>query len=422
MVEQTQGVIATLISFLKKRTAVLGAAMYFSCAVAQEEKPVTLFQHHFITEELPDAKGSRYGTPVLADFDKDGDLDYAFSIVRDQVFWFEYEDADTWHRHVAGPLPTGQLGGASMDVDQDGWTDMVVGGFWFRNPQNPRNNEFERYEYDSTIAHEIHDIVIQDIDGDGREDVVVLGDKDGCFWYRVPEDPQQTWIKDTLTLEVLDERADIHAGFFPNGVGDIDRDGDADIVMPGRWYQNQNNGEEWTRRFLPFGSSGYWGLSCRSWVIDMDEDGDNDIVMVSGDQVDSRGVWLENNGNELPGFTVHLLPLQAEGRRGSFHSLAVADFDMDGDADIFTMEQEDDQILPTGATMKGFVWVNMDGKGKTFEEMVVFDKNLGGHDALIGDVDQDGDIDICFKIWEKLSTNANQGRVHAGYLENLTIP
>jgi hypothetical protein len=51
-----------------------------------------------------------------------------------------------------------------------------------------------------------------------------------------------------------------------------------------------------------------WILSGRSWVIDMDKDGDHDIVMVGGDQVDSRGAWLENNGRENPGFTVHLLP------------------------------------------------------------------------------------------------------------------
>src|SRR5690606_30394512 len=117
---------------------------------------------------------------------KDGDLDYAFSIVRDQLFWFEYEDGDTWDRHVAGTIPTAQLGGTSMDVDQDGWTDIVIGGYWFRNPQDPRNDEFERYVYDSTIAHEIHDVVAKDIDGDGREDVVAMGDKEGCFWYRIP--------------------------------------------------------------------------------------------------------------------------------------------------------------------------------------------------------------------------------------------
>lgn len=136
----------------------------------------------------------------------------------------------------------------------------------------------------------------------------------------------------------------------------------------------------------------------------MEGDGDNDIIIMSGDQVDSRAAWLESSGGSNPEFTVHLLPLNAGGRRGSLHSLAVADFDNDGDLDIFSVEQEDEKILPLNQTSRGFLW-----------------ENLGGHDALFGDVDQDDDMDICFKIWKKLGTNANQGNVHAVYLENKKI-
>jgi len=85
------------------------------------------------------------------------------------------------------------------------------------------------------------------------------------------------------------------------------------------------------------------------------------------------------------------------------------------------MEQEDDKILPKGATPRGFIWENLDGKGGEFAERVVFDNRLGGHDALIGDVDGDGDIDICFKIWKRWVDNANDGKVHADFLENLQL-
>ena len=95
----------------------------------------------------------------------------------------------------------------------------------------------------------------------------------------------------------------------------------------------------------------------------MDRDGDQDIVMVGCDQIDSRGAWLESDGKDNPGFKVHLLPFEAKGRRGSYHSLWVADFDQDADPDIFTMEQEDPTILPWGATMRAFIWENQDGKG-----------------------------------------------------------
>jgi hypothetical protein len=44
-----------------------------------------LFHHHFIVDGIEDEPNSRYGTPVLADFDNDGDLDYSFSITRSSL-------------------------------------------------------------------------------------------------------------------------------------------------------------------------------------------------------------------------------------------------------------------------------------------------------------------------------------------------
>ncbi len=43
-----------------------------------------------------------------------------------------------------------------------------------------------------------------------------------------------------------------------------------------------------------------------------------------------------------------------------------------------------------------------------------------GLTALV-DVDRDGDLDICSKAWGPLPWNANRGKMHADYLENLLI-
>ncbi|MBN2411777.1 VCBS repeat-containing protein [candidate division KSB1 bacterium] len=396
----------------------VGDALIANAAIS-----IKSFKHHFVTCDLPGDYVMGIGTPAMADFDRDGDLDFAFCSREDSFYWFEKQDSTRWIMHVVGEIHLGTLGAVVMDVDKDKWPDIVIGGYWYRNTHNPCFEKFECFRFDDTIQKGIHDIVTADVNNDGQAEVVLTSDGFGCYWYTIPENPKDNfnWQKITITLDVLDENDDIHGGFAPNGVNDLDGDGDMDVVLPDRWLENQDNGKIWIKHGLPFGKRGPWGLSSRSWIADLDKDGDHDIVIVDADQQGSRGAWLENDGATPPEFTTHFLPKTADGTRGSFHSLALADFDNDGDLDIFTVEQEDISILPVGASPRGYIWENLDGKSKEFAERIIFDESLGGHDALAADVDGDGDIDIYFKNWYNLLQNGNGGKEHADFLENLLI-
>lgn len=403
-------------------------ALFFTgCNSETEDLNISeeMFQHHFITTELPtgESKGWGYGTPTLADFDKDGYLDFSFGVREDSIYWFEHRGWDDWQRHTVGSLPVRTLGALSLDVDGDGWTDIVTGGYWYRNPQNPRENNFEMYQYDSRITSEIHDIVVADIDGDGNAEIIALGDREGLFWYKIPDSPRQNrnWPRTIITIDILRDKEAIHGGFSPNGVGDLSGNGYADIVLPDRWLENRDGGSEWVVHDLPFARKrGPWGYSGKSWIVDLNGNGRKDIVMSDGDQKDSQVAWLENKGGQPPEFEAHFLPQTAPGTRGSFHSLAVADFNGNGLLDIFTVEQEDGSIFPEGASPRWYIWENIGEKGNPeFVERVIFDGRLGGHDALIGDVDGSGYPDICAKIWNRWSENANSGREHADCLRNL---
>ncbi len=383
-----------------------------------------LFRHHYITTDIHQTKPSSccYGTPVLADFDKDGDLDYAFSTRGEGLYWFENKGSNNWQQRVAAQTGLSQLGAAGMDVDRDGWPDIVVGGLWFRNPRTPSRTPFVPYTFDSTVKGEIHDVVAADVDGDGVDDIVLYGENFGCYWYRVPPHPEQTsnWPRVLITLAGLNKGPSrIHSGIAPHGVADLDGDGDADIALPDRWLENRERGTQWIEHKLPFGKIGPYGLSSRAWIADINRDGHADIVIADSDQKACRIAWLKSDGAKPPSFLPQPLPLTAAGTRGSFHSLAVADFDGDGDLDILTAEQEDPTIAPQGASPRWYIWENIDGKGRDFRERVIYDGRLGGHDVIIGDIDGDGDLDFASKIWRRSAESANNGRFHADWFENL---
>jgi hypothetical protein len=118
------------------------------------------------------------------------------------------------------------------------------------------------------------------------------------------------------------------------------------------------------------------------------------------------------------GTKIHYLKQEAVGERGSFHSLAVVDFDGDGDLHIFTVDQEDTSIFPSGAGPRWYIWENLGTDDVSFHEKVILDNGLGGHDARVGDIDGDGDPDIVSKIWKRWPENANGGKEHVDWLEN----
>jgi hypothetical protein len=100
------------------------------------------------------------------------------------------------------------------------------------------------------------------------------------------------------------------------------------------------------------------------------------------------------------------------------HALAIVDLNGDGRPDIISNEQE--ELLPTGReNPRWVVWENLGGL--KFREHIILDAKLGGHELQVGDVDGDGDIDICSKPWGPRGWNGNGGKMHVDFLENLRI-
>jgi hypothetical protein len=376
------------------------------------------FRHHFIDQTLPQNERLQgdYGLTALVDINRDGRLDFVCGGRQpkpDRLYWFEFQSADKWVRHEVGRDYQSDVGLAALDVDGDGWPDLVCSGVWYRNPGKPTDQPWERLEF-ARNARGAHDIVAADMDGDGRKDIVMMGDSrtqlKALCWFKIPVNPRQPW-------ERHDIGPGIHGAIAPAGVADISGDGRADVVRGDTWFENKDGkGLEWVaHQNIPMGRNGPFGICVRAAIADMDGSGKKVIVMCDADIEKSKMVILRNPDGRGEAWIKQELPQSFP--YGSLHSLAVADFNGDGRLDIVSNEQE--ELLPTGrSNPRWILWENL-GNGQ-FAERIILDTKLGGHELQVGDVDGDGAIDIVSKPWGALSWNGVGGKIHVDFLQNMT--
>jgi hypothetical protein len=156
------------------------------------------------------------------------------------------------------------------------------------------------------------------------------------------------------------------------------------------WYENLGKGLQWkSHHNLDLGEEHQYGIAVRTWVGDLDGDGDSDVIQAEADNPDGRIGWFENDGRG--NWARHRI--RDEGQSQDWHSLAVADFDGDSDLDVYSGAGP----LSSPGKLACYIWENT-GKGKGWiERKILTGKQC--HEAEAGDVDGDGDIDLCTKPW-----------------------
>jgi hypothetical protein len=398
------------------------------------------FQLHYIDQDTAWATSAMQMS--LADLNHDGRLDWTVGncYTNPNLYWYECQAPDRWVKHtiVAGSAGKTTAAVAVLDVNGDGNLDLVSGRYLFLN--KGKGASWEKYDIGTaTPANEVHDHQATDIDDDGKLDLLSTnwtssGPHVGIYWYRAPTDPTQPWTSHKITNGVPKGYRAVHGATYPDATGDFDEDGDIDVVGALGWFENRDGaGTQWQEHWDPnvfLGVDGTYQTAVRNAVRDLNGDGHLDIVQSECDtRTPVKIVWLKNDGHGR--FTRHVI---REGFKEDYHSLTVADFDNDGDLDIFTGSGP----LASGPTSHDmYLFENTAGRG---HDPVYILHNLTEflspedaarlaagfssdhcHEPMFGDVNGDGTVDLVLKGWDGRDVDGKpQKPAPFIYLENTT--
>jgi hypothetical protein len=367
------------------------------------ESPVRFAQHTLMLPDMPQIPA--VSNVQLVDFDGDRRLDVLGTDMRQGfVFTGKPEKPGSALSIVANiPHPAHVT---LADVDRDGMQDLLVGDlgeflpadhargavFWLRGLGNGR---FATLSLDGWPR--VADVETADFNGDGRNDFAVAA----FGWRRtgnisILENRTTNAAQPMLTDHTIDPR--------PGGIhiipADLNHDGKMDFVAVLAQehetviaYLNKGTADfSFDQKVIYAAPHPNWGSSGIQ-LVDLDKDGDLDVILTHGDTFDDQIVkpyhgiqWLENTGG-YP-FIEHTLA-----QMPGVHRAEAADLDGDGDRDIVACA-----LLAGGSdvdekTLPALVWLEQTKPG-TFARHTI-ELGFPRHATLdVGDIDGDGDIDI----------------------------
>ncbi|WP_442512223.1 FG-GAP-like repeat-containing protein [Novipirellula sp. SH528] len=243
---------------------------------------------------------------------------------------------DDWNGYVQSN------GDYLFDMNADGRLDVIAGSFvpsevyWYENPgaESLRLGKmWPKHLLVDTQKSQNEAQLMHDLDGDGVPEWIVNSwakDAPTMVWRLVKKNTPVS-KENPAAYEFVPHQLAARGNSHGMGVGDINKDGRLDVLTGKGWYEQPQSSpweNEWT-----FHDNWELHASIPMIVVDLDEDGDNDLIYGNGHNYGL--LWMENQGSEEDG-KVQFKEHEIDSSFSQPHTLAWADLDGDGGAELIT--------------------------------------------------------------------------------------
>jgi len=354
-----------------------------------------------LTDDTPDPRITNVGA---VDLDQDGLLDVILcDALEHRISWIRQHPPGIFATEIVcapkeSPIPA-PAHVEAVDFDRDGDLDLLVASLGKLTPSNEKIGSVVILENDGAMHFSkrvvsqglmrVADVRAGDLDGDGDYDLAVA--MFGAF------NGGTSWLENLGDWTFVEHVLQSLSGPINCPVIDIEGDGDLDIALLVSQEHEEihlfiNDGGGHFEPKLIWGATNEDFGSAHLRPVDLDGDGDIDLLYTNGDAWDYypaeprpwHGVhWLENQGNLQ--FTMHRLVTF-----GGPYSALPMDVDRDGDLDVVATSMFNDWELPSAQSI---IWLENNGRMQ-FARRDVTNTPTHIQTAAAGDFNGDGLTDF----------------------------